>query len=246
MSCALICGDERRLLERLELDQQLVDHAGDALARCRRPPPRAPPMASISSMKPMAPPSRRAYLRSALKYGPDLAVGLAVEHGLEGRRRDEEERHAGLGGHGFGHVGLARSRGTLEEDGPARRATHLLGEAPVGRKRLRVLMTSSTRPSGATDIVEAHGHLVRAEEDVGGAPGAQQGNHHDQTEHDDEQPSPEAAARGTAGKCGKWNELPPGSKRSRSDQEEGQRRQQPCTGVATGCSGPGAGGHRRR
>ncbi len=49
-------------------------------------------------------------LAQGLEVGADLAVGLAVEHGLEGRRRDEQERHAGLGGHGLGHVGLAGAR----------------------------------------------------------------------------------------------------------------------------------------
>ena len=59
----------RRLVERLQLDQQLVDDAGDAFASGRRPmPERVEPMASISSMKPMAPPSRRAAVRNARKY----------------------------------------------------------------------------------------------------------------------------------------------------------------------------------
>ena len=73
-----------RRVERLELDQQLVDDARDALARraaldlrsrvqhalpsgVLRMPLRAPAIASISSMKPIAPPSSRAALRSSLK-----------------------------------------------------------------------------------------------------------------------------------------------------------------------------------
>ncbi len=76
---------QRWLIERLQLDQQLVHHRA-AVARAHerrrgaretvRPSPedeeltapRLAPIASISSMKPIAPPSLRAALRSALKY----------------------------------------------------------------------------------------------------------------------------------------------------------------------------------
>ena len=57
----------RGLLEGLELDEQLVDDAGDAFAVALARPHGQPPMASSSSMNPMAPPSRRACRRNALK-----------------------------------------------------------------------------------------------------------------------------------------------------------------------------------
>ena len=56
-------------IEALHLDEQFVDDAGDALAHpAGAEPLRDAPMASNSSMKPIAPPSPRAALRSAAKY----------------------------------------------------------------------------------------------------------------------------------------------------------------------------------
>ena len=88
-------------------------------------------------------------LAQGLEVGPDLAVGLAVEHRLERRGRHEEERHAGLGGHGLGHVGLARARRPLEQDGLAGRAAHLLGERPVGEEEVEGLDHLLDQTTGA-------------------------------------------------------------------------------------------------
>ena len=50
------------------------------------------------------------------------------------RRRDEEERHAGLLRHRLREVGLARSRRSLEQDAPPRRAPELVAERAVAEE----------------------------------------------------------------------------------------------------------------
>ena len=74
-----------------------------------------------------------------LEVGPDLAVGLAVVHGLERRRRHEEEGDARLPGHGLGQVGLPGPGRPFEEDGPPGRAAHLLLEGLVGEEQVEGL-----------------------------------------------------------------------------------------------------------
>ena len=123
---------ERGLVEGLQLDEQFVDHPGDALALARAVAPGAADGVDLLD-EADGPTLASGVAPQGLEVGPDLAVGLAVEHRLEGRRRDEQERHAGLGGHGLGHVGLARAGRPLEEDGLAGRPAHLLGEGAVGR-----------------------------------------------------------------------------------------------------------------
>src|SRR5664280_3073725 len=70
----------RGLLERLQLDEQLVDDAGDAFALCR---PRAPLAADGIELLDEADGSALASRLAAelLEVGADLAVGLSVEHG---------------------------------------------------------------------------------------------------------------------------------------------------------------------
>ena len=107
-------------------------------------PLRVPPIASISSMKPIAPPSAIAILRSVLKYAADLAGRRAVVHRLERRTGDEQEGHSRFRRHRFGGVGLARARQALEEQAAARCAAHVVAEnALCARNRLIERMTSS-------------------------------------------------------------------------------------------------------
>ena len=179
-----------------------------------------------------------------LEVGPDLAVGLAVEHRLEGRRRDEEERHAGLGGHGLGHVGLARPRRPLEQDGLAGRAAHLLGEGPVGQEQvegLGHLLDQRLRPA---DVVEGHGELVGPVEDVRRAPGGQQRDHHHQDQHGDEDHGRQHGDRGRRGSGG-WGRWPSG-RTGRGGRAARRSGPAPWTGAATGCCGHAAGGRPRR
>ncbi len=121
-----------------------------------------------------------------LEVGPDLPVGLAVEHRLERRRGHEEEWHPGLGRHRLGHVGLAGARWALEEDRLARRSSHLLGEPPMGQEeveRLGDFFHQSLRPA---DVVKSHLQLVGAVEDVRRASGCQQRHDHHQCQDGDE------------------------------------------------------------
>jgi hypothetical protein len=155
----------RGLLERLELDQELVDHTGNTLALGRAGAPLAADGVELfdeADGSAFAP----GLAAQLLEVGADLAVGLSVEHGLEGRRGHEQERHAGFGGHGFGHVRLSGAWRTFEQDGLAGRAAHLLVEGAVGEEEVEGLgdfLDQSLRPS---DVVEGHGQLVRAVENV--------------------------------------------------------------------------------
>ena len=100
-------------------------------------PPRARPIASISSMKPIAPPSLRAVLRSALKYWRIFFAVAPWNMDWNDVALDEQERHAGLGGHRLGGVRLAGARTTLEEQAAARAAAHLAGEGAVREEEVQ-------------------------------------------------------------------------------------------------------------
>ena len=168
----------RRLLERLELDEQFVDHPGDALALGGARAPGAADGVELLD-EPDGPALARGLAPQLLEVGADLAVGLPVEHRLEGRRRDEEEGHAGLGGHGLGHVRLARPGRALEEDGLAGGAAHLLVEGPVGQEEVERLGDLLDQPLGPAHVVEGHGQLVGPVEDVGRPSGRQKRDDHD-------------------------------------------------------------------
>ena len=175
----------RRLLERLELDQQLVDDPGDALAVARAGAALAADGVELLDEADGA--ALAAGLATELlEVGADLAVRLPVEHGLERRGGDEQEGHAGLGGHGLGHVGLAGARRALEQDGLPGGAAHLLVEGPVGEEEVEGLGDLLDQSLGATHVVEAHGELVGPVEDVGGPARAEQRHDHHEAEEDDE------------------------------------------------------------
>ena len=83
---------ERGEVEGLQLDQQLVDDAGDALPGRRA----AHPGAGAADGVDLLDETDRAALLAGrlaerLEVGADLAVGLAVVHRLERRRGDEED-----------------------------------------------------------------------------------------------------------------------------------------------------------
>ena len=97
-------------------------------------------------MKPIAPPSLRAALRSALKNARIRDAVMPVEpHRLERRRRHEQERHARLLRHRLRHERLAGPRRPLEQDaraGGSRRARRGTSRSPRNTSRVRI--TSST------------------------------------------------------------------------------------------------------
>ncbi len=170
-------GRPGRLVEALELDEQLVDHAGHAVALAPAAHAGPSPADGVDLLDEADGP---ALLAGRAAQGPevaaDLSVGLAVVHRLEGRRRHEEEGDTGLGGHGLGHVGLARARRPLEEDGPPGRAPHALPEGLVGQEQVEGAHHLVLDDAGALDVVEADVDLARPVEHVGRAPRTEHGS----------------------------------------------------------------------
>ncbi len=123
------------------------------------------------------------------EVGADLAVGLSVEHGLERRGRHEQEGHAGFGGHGLGQIRLARSRWALEQDRPASRPPHVVGERLVGQEEVEGLHHFVDDHTRAAHVVEVDVDLVGPVEDVRRSPRAQQREDHHRAQDDDEQES---------------------------------------------------------
>ena len=159
-----------RRVERLELDEQLVHHARDALAPGRRPHAGARRPDGVDLLdEPDGAALLAGRLAQRLEVGADLAVGLPVVHRLEGRRRHEQEGHAGLASHGLGHVGLPGAGRSLEEDGAAGRATHALTEGLEGEEQVERLHHLLDDHARAFDVGERHVDLTRAVEDVGRA-----------------------------------------------------------------------------
>src|SRR5207248_8961453 len=93
---------EGRRVERLELDEQLVDDAGDPFPAGGGPHAGASGADGVDLFDEADRTTLAASrLAEGAEVGADLAVGLAVVHRLERRRRDEEEGDAGLLGHGL-------------------------------------------------------------------------------------------------------------------------------------------------
>ena len=143
-------------------------HGGSGARRsgvggCRRMPSRRAtlPIASISSMKPIAPPSLRAAFRSALKNERIAIAGHPLPHRLERGRRDEQERHARLLGHRLREVGLAGPGRALEQDAAPRRAAELVAERRVAQEHVEGadhLVDLAVEP---LDVGEARSRPVR-------------------------------------------------------------------------------------
>ena len=177
----------RGLVEGLELDQQLVDDAGDALpaAALAHPGPGGPDGVDLLD-EADGPALLPGGLAQRGEEGPDLPVGLAVEHRLEGRGRHEEKRHPGLSGQGLGQMGLARTRGSLEEDGLAGCPAHLGTEGGVGQKQVEGADSLLDHDGHPFYIVEGDIDLLRPVADVRRAAGGEQRHHHDRRHQDDQ------------------------------------------------------------
>ena len=112
------------LVEGLQLDEQLVDDAGETFSEPTRLTMRSSWRASgfVVHSRPrhsdrvdlLDEPDRATLLArrlaQLLEEVGDLAVGLAEVRRLDRARGDEQERHAGLTRHGLGHVRLAGAR----------------------------------------------------------------------------------------------------------------------------------------
>ena len=102
------------------------------------------------------------------EVGADLAGGGAVPHALEGGGGDEQERNAGLAGHGLGGVGLAGAGGTLEEDAAAGLAAHVVAELLVVEEDLEGVLHLAEHRAEALDVVEADVDLLGEVDGLGG------------------------------------------------------------------------------
>ena len=134
--------------------------------------------------------------------------------------------------------------------GPSNRMA-LRGEPPIcsakvrwARNRLSVLVTSSTRPSEPTHVVEGHLELVGPVEDVGRAAGAQQRHHHHQQQDGDQDHGRQHGDRGRRGSGG--SESSPSGRRRPAGSAGRRSGPAPWTAVAAGWNGRVVGGHRRR
>ena len=184
-----------RRVERLELDQQLVDHTGHALTGPVAEPPAGRPDGVDLLDEPDGAAFPACVLPELLEERPDLAIGLPVVHRLEGRRGDEEERDVGLLGHRLGHKRLAGPRRTLEEDAAPGRAAHGVAEGLVSQEE--VDGTDHLRLDGVDphQVLEADGGLTRADQGVRRAARADEGGQHDYSEHQDDDEGGEHAGR---------------------------------------------------
>ena len=130
-------------------------------------------------------------LAQRLEVGADLARRGAVVHGLEARGRHEEERHAGLGGHRLGQVGLAGSGRALEEQAASRRAAHLGAEGAVGQEEVQRADDVGLHQVDALDVCQRDVDLLGAVRDVRRAARDQRHpegrDDHDAEEHADDQ-----------------------------------------------------------
>jgi len=144
-------------------------------------------MASISSMKPMAPPLVPGGLAQRLEVVADLAGRRAVEHGLEAGCRHEQEWHPRLAGHRLSQVGLAGAWRALEQQAAARRAPHLGGKGLVRQEQIQRADDVLFDLVDAPDIVEGYVNLLRAEHQVRGTARPDRGRGEHQPEQQEEQ-----------------------------------------------------------
>ena len=199
----------RRLVERLHLDEELVDHSGAGRPHERRHcpsrrsarhlqrtgrqrPGRHRQSASVAADgvdlldEPDRSPFTAGCLTEGLEEGPDLDVRHPVPHGLEGRRGDEQERDARLFGHGLGQEGLSGPGRAFEQDAPPGIAAQDLPERRVAQEHVE-------RADHLVDLWGQPNHIGQANLDVFGPdqdvgrPAACQWHQHHQAEQQDQQ-----------------------------------------------------------
>ena len=228
-----------RLVEGLKLDEKFVDDAGDAfgLARPHTAPGTADGVDLLDETDGAA--FATGVLAQGLEVGPDLAVGLAVVHRLEGRRGDEEERHARFGGHGLGHVGLARPRRPFEEQRPPGRTTHVLGELAVAEEEVEGLHDLVDDQPGAADVFEADVDLTGPIEDVRRPTGTEQGHDDGHRQQGDEGHGREVGHQGVGEMGHGKGAAPPEDgtgheQQGDGEQDEAEPQQPPLTDPLTG------------
>ena len=108
-------------------------------------------------------------------------------HRLQGGRRDEQERHAGLLGHRLGQVRLAGAGRSLEQHAAPRRAAELVAERRVPEEHVERPQHLVDLPVEALDLGEAELHLLRVDRDVRRLAVHQRHQDHQQDrEHQDE------------------------------------------------------------
>jgi hypothetical protein len=156
-------------------DHSVADHATDAAGRHGRPR-RAVVVGDHASAahrdrvdlldEADRAPFRPCGLAQRGEVRPDLLGSGAVVHRLEGRGRDEQERHADLGGHRLGGHRLAGPRKPFEEQAAARRSAHLLGEPAVGLEQVDGAPHVLLDRVDPDDVVERDVDLLRAVGDV--------------------------------------------------------------------------------
>ena len=196
-----------RGVEGLQLHEQLVDHARDALgpaAAAHAAPGGADGVDLLDEADGAA--LLAGVLAELLEEGPDLAVGLPVVHRLEGRGGHEEEGDVGLLGHGLGHERLARSGRPLEEHAAPGRPAHGVAERLMGEEQVDGAHDLGLDGVDAHQVLQAHLGLARADERVRRPPGGEQRGQHDRTQHADDEDDrdercPARAAGGRWGRC---------------------------------------------
>ena len=127
------------VVERLHLDEKLVDHTTGSFRHRRSVEARIACRGAVHASAPTAdgvelfdesdgPAFLAGNLSEAAEVGANLASCGPVPHALEGGRRHEQKRHPGLSGQRLRSMGLACPRGPFEEDPASRLATHLVAE----------------------------------------------------------------------------------------------------------------------
>ena len=177
----------RRHVEGLELDEQFVDDARHALPHPGRSGTRPARPDGIDLLDEADGAALAAGRRAeGLEVRADLAVGLPVVHGLEGRRGHEEERNARLLRHGLGDVGLAGPGWPLEQHGAPRRPAHPVPERLVRQEEVERLHDLLHDHRHALHVVEGDVDVLGAEHHVRGPAGAEQWDEQGTPEQGDE------------------------------------------------------------
>jgi hypothetical protein len=182
---------QRRGVEALELDEQLVDDPagargdGAVAAAVQAAPAAADGVDLLDDADGPALLAGRPAQR--LEVGAELAGGHAVPHGLEAGRRHEQERHPGVAGHRLGHVGLAGARLALEQDAPARVVAQPVLEGGVAEEQVERPGDLVAQGAQALHVVEADVDLLGPPGQVGRASLAEHGQEHDHGDDDHDQ-----------------------------------------------------------